>query len=316
MFTHLLFTGGGGAGSESIYRQLSSKYDVHFADAQTDLVHPVIPRENVHKIPWACDPQFKPALAALCETYSIDFLIPGVDEELVTLSRGFQNSSVNVVVPNTEYVSLMLDKYLMYQEFMRVGLLMPKTALLSDDFSSLNPPFVVKPRNGRGSRNLKYLQSYIEAIKYRDYLAHSNDLAAFVIQERIAGQEYTVQMISNITGVLKCVVPVCVDIKKGITLDAYTQFDKQLIQQCSYIHSRLPTAGTYNIQLIQTSDGLIYPFEINPRISTTFCLVLASGVDPIHLFLDESPESSRSFEFTPGIRLRRSWTNVLTSFSQ
>ena len=316
MLTRLLFTGGGGAGSESIYRQLSSTYDVHFADAQTDLVHPVIPRENVHKIPWACDPQFKPALAALCETYSINLLIPGVDEELVILSRDLQYSSTKILLPNTQYVSLMLDKYLMYQAFMRVGLLMPKTALLSDDFSILNPPYVVKPRNGRGSRNLKYLESCTEAEKYRDYLAHSNDLGSFVIQERIVGQEYTVQMIANTSGTLKCIVPVCVDVKKGITLDAYTHFDEQLIHQCAHIHSKLPTSGTYNIQLMQTSDGLIYPFEINPRISTTFCLVLASGVDPIHLFFDESPESSRSFEFSSGIRLTRSWTNVFTSPSQ
>ena len=143
---------------------------------------------------------------------------------------------------------------------------MPKTALLSDDFSILNPPYVVKPRNGRGSRNLKYLESCTEAEKYRDYLAHSNDLSSFVIQERIVGQEYTVQMIANTSGTLKCIVPVC-RCQKGITLDAYTHFNEQLIHQCISVGCQ---HLNYNIQLMQTSDGLIYPFEINPRFRPPF----------------------------------------------
>ena len=47
-------------------------------------------------------------------------------------------------LPNTQYVSLMLDNTLCTKHLC-VGLLRLKTALFSDDFSILNPPYVVKP---------------------------------------------------------------------------------------------------------------------------------------------------------------------------
>ena len=37
-------------------------------------------------------------------------------------------------------------------------------------------------------------------------------------------------------------------------------------------------------------DNIVYPFEINPRISTTLCLVVKSGIDPFKIvFNDERP---------------------------
>jgi carbamoyl-phosphate synthase large subunit len=70
----------------------------------------------------------------------------------------------------------------------------------------------------------------------------------------------------------------------------------------------MPTSGCYNIQLILTKEGKALPFEINPRISTTFCLIVAAGIDPIAIFLEQDPNKEIS-KFTEGVKLRRHWRN-------
>jgi carbamoyl-phosphate synthase large subunit len=39
----ILFTGGGGAGSEALWRLLHGKHELYFADARPEAIAPVIP---------------------------------------------------------------------------------------------------------------------------------------------------------------------------------------------------------------------------------------------------------------------------------
>ena len=91
-------------------------------------------------------------------------------------------------------------------------------------------------------------------------------------------------MVANSQSELLCVVPAKISVKKGVTIKAKTDYNLSVINACRNIHQKIPCAGTYNIQLILTNDNHVYPFEINPRISTTFCLILAAGINPIELF--------------------------------
>ena len=133
-----------------------------------------------------------------------------------------------------------------------------------------------------------------------------------LIQEKIKGIEYTVQMIADAHGWLCTVVPVRVEIKRGITLRAETEAEPRVISACREIHQAVPTGGCYNIQLILTPGGGVFPFEINPRISTTLCLVVAAGIDPIAVFLGHGhPDDVLSF--TACVQLRRYWTNIFSN---
>jgi carbamoyl-phosphate synthase large subunit len=137
----------------------------------------------------------------------------------------------------------------------------------------------------------------------------------FVIQERLYGQEYTVLMAADRRGLLRAIVPVLVERKRGITLRAITKRDNEVIEACRLIHNTDPVPGCYNIQLIKTMDSVVKPFEINPSISTTACLGLAAGVDFISIFLG-SPEALGSLEqglvsFKERLGLRRSWYNEI-----
>ena len=55
-------------------------------------------------------------------------------------------------------------------------------------------------------------------------------------------------------------------------------------------------------------DGRALPFEIHPRVSTTLCLAVAAGVDPISIYLG-SDNRSDPIPFAGGVQLRRHWKN-------
>ena len=129
-----------------------------------------------------------------------------------------------------------------------------------------------------------------------------------LVQEKLGGIEYTVQMVADASAQLHAVVPVRVALKRGITLSAQTDAEPGVIAACRAIHDALPAAGCYNIQLMLTPEERSLPFEINPRVSTTFCLTVAAGVDPISIFLGAMPPVS-PVPYAVGVKLQRHWTN-------
>jgi len=297
----LLFTGGGGAGSEAIYRLLYNRYEVHFADADVETISKSIPEEARHQILYAGDLQFVPHLGALCEEKKIDLVIPSVDEELLKLTK----LNIPVMLPEYEYIKTMLDKLDSMEAISTAGIDSPKTITVSNflNGSSFSFPCIVKPRNGRGSRNVSVLTKFEQVSAYLTLTGISSD--DVVLQELFAGQEYTVLMSADAEKNLKEIVPVEVEIKRGITLRAEVVYNQEVVKECKKIHSAIPAGGCYNIQLILTDDNRVVPFEINPRISTTFCMGLAYGIDPIAIFSGKENFSLSRI----GNKLQRFWVN-------
>jgi len=115
-------------------------------------------------------------------------------------------------------------------------------------------------------------------------------------------------MVADNSYKLHTIVPAYVKEKRGITISAAVVKNKGVLDACKRIHAAIPTKATYNIQLMLTSEGEAKPFEINPRISTTFCLALAAGIDPFSAFLGEDNIGI----IRPGMKLHRHWINEFT----
>ena len=215
----ILFTGGGGAGSEAIYRILKDFYDVYFADADINAINPLIPLKRRHSIPMANNPKFLEGVKKICDQLSIDLLIPGVDEELALLG---ELDSVNIMLPDADYVNTMLDKFKSSQVLSGLGLDAPVTTLISD-YKNNNWtyfPCIAKPVSGRGSRDVYIIESAKQISAYLSLTGISEYKA--VLQEKIVGIEYTVLVAADSKANLHAVVPVKIKSKKGITISAIT----------------------------------------------------------------------------------------------
>ena len=305
----ILFTGGGGATYEAVYRLWRERYDLHFVDANADAFSPELPRERCHIGPLGSDLAFASATAALCKKLKVDLLVPAVDEELPHATAVARLApGLAVMLPDMGYVATMLDKLRTAEALRAKQLDAPRTVTL-DRVSEIGYPCFAKPRHGRGSRGAQVLRDAGAAGAYRTLSGLRDD--QIVAQELLMGQEYTVLMAADREARLHAVVPVKVMVKRGITLRAETEAHPEVINACAAIHRALPTTGCYNIQLYLAPDRRVLPFEINPRISTTFCLGIAAGVDPVEIFLGTAaPKGLR--EFRAGLRLKRSWYNHIS----
>ena len=303
----ILFTGGGGAGNAGIFHLWNDKYDLHFADADPEAISPLFPQRCRHKIPFAEDISFLPEIASLCSDLNIDILVPGVDEELSQMGL-LENrvAGLKILVPDPDFVDVMLDKLKTAQKLEEKGVGGPKT-LSAAESGKISFPCFVKPRRGRGSRGAMVLNSEQDLIAY----IRLSEISAqdIVVQDLLVGQEYTVMMAADASANLHAVVPVQVDVKRGVTIRAKTNFEPSVIAMCRKIHRAIPARGCYNIQLMFTPAGEVMPFEINPRISTTFCLGVASGINPVAIFLHDLEPPSDILPFANGVTLKRTWQN-------
>ena len=305
--TRVLFTGGGGAGCEALWRLLKDKYDLHFADADIKAIDPGIPAKRRHAIPMAAETSFAARLCELADKLRIDLVVPGVDEELLHVAELAERGWVRALLPPRHFIERNLDKLACAQFLATHGSAAPQT-LSAERAHEIGFPCIVKPRRGRGSRGVAVIETREQASAYLAYRAAP--AGSFIVQEYARGQEFTVMMAADGEGSLRGVVPVAVELKRGVTIRGSTREDAEVHAACAEIHATDPVPGCYNIQLIRCDDGRVLVFEINPRVSTTLCLGVAAGLDPIAIFLGGGDgAASALMAYRAGLSLRRNWTN-------
>jgi carbamoyl-phosphate synthase large subunit len=282
---------------------------LHFADASLDSISPVIPANRRHEIPLALTSGFTEAVIALARRLKADVLIPTVDEELPLLADAFSDlQDIVLMLPSFKFVTAMLDKLICMETLKKLGIPAPATVTLAKA-ADIGLPCFAKPRQGRGSRGIFVLRraEQLAALPVlTDQLPED-----ILIQPLLEGDEFTVMMAADRAGNLRAVVPVLVKRKRGVTLRGATVKDEQVIAFCQHLHQTLRPNGCYNIQLMKLLNGAIMPFEINPRISTTFCLGVAAGIDPVDIYLGDCVNETTLAPFQEGMELRRYWQNVM-----
>ena len=307
MKQRILFTGGGGAGTQSLWTSLSSRYDIFFADACKDRIDDIVTESNKVAIPLASADNFILELLRVIQDKRIDVLVPGVDEELLVISQNKALLDTKILLPNSDFIEQMLDKLICMQTMHAKGLTVPKTQLISQE-SDISFPQIIKPRSGRGSRGVAIVNSAEEISAYEVF--YKTEKNSIICQELAFGTEYTVLIAADINARLKAIIPVKVEQKKGITIRATTEIQKEVIDYCTLFQKTFKASGIYNLQCILTKENKVIPFEINPRISTTFCLGIAAGFDPFTSLFTENL-TSKVFYPEKKYTLKRNWHNQI-----
>jgi carbamoyl-phosphate synthase large subunit len=132
----------------------------------------------------------------------------------------------------------------------------------------------------------------------------------FITQQKIEGNEYSVQVLANSEGFLKGITPILIKGKRGSTTSGVVSNNRAVIKACLAFHQVFKTSGTYNIQLILKKDQA-YIFEVNPRVSTTMCVSLFGGLDPIEIYFDSSNKENVKY-LLDGIKLQRHWNHTFS----
>ena len=303
----ILFTAGGSPGNELIFKNLQKSHEFWFADSDIERIPLSIPLERKFEVPLVWSKDYYKKIVEICVEKKIQILIPGIDEELLKMHEVFlQNKNVLLFTPSKLFISKMLDKFLCMKNLNKLDFPVPETIELENIINIKSFPVILKPRFGRGSRGIHVIRQAKELKLYRDLKKLNKE--KYICQSYVNGQEYTVQILNCKKSRTQIIIPLKVFLKKGVTLTAEIDFDDDIIKLCEKIASSYNEDYVYNIQLIKSKiDNTIKIFEINPRFSTTTCMIPAMGIDPFTI--DLSNYNQLSLKKFQGLRLNRILTN-------
>ena len=304
----MLITGAGGPGSEALARNWNH-HEVFFADVDIQRIHPSIPRGRCRKIPSGKDPNFYRDIGLFISELGIEVVVSQVDEELELLNQLRREiGTFDLITPDSNFVRMCNNKAELGENLRKNGILEPNTELLSHHTKLRPSNMIFKPSYGRGSRGIFIFRHDCHFESLKSYLLSTN--VPYIVQDEIAGEEFTVQVMANRSGKLKAIVPVQVFEKRGSTINCKINLNHTVLDTTRLLHNSFNPIGTYNVQsILDTQSGENYIIEINPRVSTTLCLSLEAGLDPIELFFDDT----ETFHSTKKqLTLNRHWTNFFS----
>jgi len=313
-FPTILLTGAGGAAIPFLIESLRNQGCRILAADMDPFASGLLLADKGFIIPKADAPAFSQAIEKICKTESVDIIIPLVDEELITVSE-LQLGNTIALLPRTDFIRTCLDKYALIQELKRCRIPAPNTILANDDSADIIFPCIVKPRTGRGSRNVEIIQTKAD---YNIWKSHFGDISEkFILQDYLPGTEYTVSVVAWRDGRVQAVVPKEILVKKGITRLAVTRYQKEIDEYCRSIQKHLKADGPFNVQLrCDTESGNPQLFEINPRFSTTVSLTTMAGIDELYGLVMQAlkgPDAYHFGEWKEGIVLMRHYQDTCVS---
>jgi len=303
----ILFTAGGSPGNELIFRKLKLDHDIWFADSDLDRISNVISNNRKFLVPLVNQPDYFKNIVDFCFREKIELLVPGIDEELVRMHESFKLiKQTSLFLPSKLFIKNMLDKYLSMQILDNLDIPVPLTLKLENAHQFNFFPLILKPRWGRGSRGIQIVTKKEELELYTKIKKLNNE--DYICQNYEEGEEYTVQILNSKDHKNTLIIPLKVLLKKGVTLTAEIDFDQDIIELCKNIAMKFDENNIYNVQLIKTfKDNSLKVFEVNPRFSTTTCILTSIGIDPFKL--DSCQINQLELKSFQGLKLNRTLSN-------
>jgi len=230
---------------------------------------------EVYEVPFSLDAAYIPAVKRICIDHDVSLIIPSTDYETYILACN-QNELPPVAVSPASTSKIFLDKYLSYQHLSKVGLNFAESILPSEYVNNFSS-FIVKPREGRGSRNL-HLNPEKPGSFTDDY----------VIQPLLTGKEITTAFYITKNNELHGHITLERELMSGATnsCEVVTEYDTELSVYINKLITSFEIKGSCNIQSIVTKDGIV-PFEVNCRISGTNSIRSQFGFKDVAYTIDE-----------------------------
>ena len=244
-------------------------------------------------------------LLKVCRHTGAKWLIPGGEQPNVLLGAAaeyFTRQGIRVVTNDATTVNLFSDKRLTFNKLAECGISIPKTAELTkaEDILFVGLPCIVKPTTGTGgSASVFFAVTTDEALIYAEFIRRNGSVP--IAQEYVGDDEgeFTIGVLSlpdqRIVGsialrrVLEAKLSVAYRGRGGVVSSGYSQgyIDNypDLCRQAERIAALIQSRGPINIQG-RVRNGVLMPFEINPRFSASTYLRALAGFNEIDILID------------------------------
>jgi len=232
------------------------------------------------QVPRVSDPGYVDALLEICRRHGVRLLVPLIDTELMVLAESkarFEAAGVTPLVCSPETIQISADKRATHDFFVAAGVDTPRIldteAILADPRAGY--PFVLKPLDGSCSIGVTRVRNTRELAFFKDYVANA------MVQELVPGEEYTLDILVDFDGAVRCVVPrLRMETRAGEVSKGMTVRDPEIIAAGRAVAEALPGAvGCITAQCFKTPGETIRFIEINPRFGGGFPLAAEAGAD-------------------------------------
>lgn len=283
----IAITGVGGGVGQSVLKSLyNSGYELLALDGE-NLAAGLYAGVKSCLIPYANSADYIPELLKICKEEKVAVLFPGLDAELMILSRNrhlFAQIGTTVIVSDESVIDISDDKLLTFSALTQYGVHVPMTYKLSEYSAGLLPyPLIIKQMvGGARSKNVFKISSLTEYESAVSVIG--TDLHNYIVQEYIDGDEYTCGSIS-FEGSCKGVIVMKRILRDGDTYKCFS-INNPIIENCVYtVVNAIKPFGACNIQL-RLKDGVPYVFEINARCSGTTASRTLCGFNEPQMIVD------------------------------
>ncbi len=242
---------------------------------------------------------------AACLESGARFLIPGGEQPMVLLgaaAQSFEAAGVRLLSNAADVIARHSDKEKTFEQLSSSGIPVPRTIRVScaQDLEYVGFPCIVKPATGSGgSAAVFFAVDLDEAMIYADFIRRSGSTP--IAQEYVsdAEGEFTIGVLSLPDGELAGSIALrrALDAKLsvsyrgrgGIVSSGYTQGHigpyEDFCRQAERIAKAIGSRGPINVQG-RVRDGVLLPFEINPRFSASTYLRALAGFNEIDMLIN------------------------------
>jgi len=237
--------------------------------------------EGFATLPHVSDPHYIDALAAQLRAHAIDILLPGIDSEIMVLSRArerFAGGPVRIAIATPDLVEAADDKLATtrYLRARKIGA--PETCDASNP-ADLGFPIIAKPRRGNGSKGVLLLR---DAESLDSFLTEARP--GYCLQEYIDGPEITVGFLYDWNGIFCDAIAMERTLAEGRTVRATVTRVSEILRFIEDFGDRVRSAGAVNAQLRISPARGVQVFEINARLSGSTAMRVAVGFnDPLRI---------------------------------
>jgi len=260
-------------------KRLKITLRVHGADSGR-LAPAIFEADVRHVVPSVTAPDYIDALEQLVVRRKIRILIPLIDTELPAIAAArqrFARHGCTAMISDPGVIGICRDKLLTFQRLNQAGIPTPATWLWADVVKKGRHrfPYFLKPRFGSAAMG-NHVIGDIEALRF-----FGGRVPDAIVQEFIAGEEYTMDVYADSSGVPRCVVPrQRLEVRSGEVSKAVIAKKKNIMRVGAKVARALKGCrGVVTVQCIKTGAGDIRVLEINPRFGGGVPLAIHAGAD-------------------------------------
>ncbi len=281
------------------FKEAIAEGEVHAANSSKDSTAMYFADKAV-VTPLIYDDAYIPFLLNYCVEQRIDAIIPLFDVDLPILAKNknkFEELGITVIVSSAHVIEMCNDKWKTFNFLISNGFHTPITFLsLETAFQAIHKnevrfPMIVKPRWGMGSllvfeaENKEELAVFYNKVKrniartYLTYESQHNLEESVIIQEKITGQEYGLDIINNLQGNYETtIVKKKLSMRAGETDCAEVVMNEELCYIGERLSKKIGHIGNLDVDVFNNEKGS-YILELNARFGGGYPFSHLAGVN-------------------------------------